>query len=177
MALKKQQKRIVIIAGPNGAGKTTFAREYLPKEIGFIQFVNADLIAEGLSPFKPEIVAFKAGRLMIREIDEHVRNELSFALETTLSGLRYARQIPQWQERDYRIELLFLSLPSVELAVSRVRNRVRQGGHPIPESVVHRRYVSGRSNFDKVYKSIVDAWILYDASGLIPVVIEKGKNE
>ena len=98
MANTKQNK-IVILAGPNGAGKTTFAREFLPKEAECPRFINVDLIAEGLSPFKPEVAAFQAGRLMVQEIATLVRRRESFAFETTLSGLRYARLIPQWTKK------------------------------------------------------------------------------
>jgi len=124
-------KRIVIIAGPNGAGKTTFAREFLPNEANCPIFVNADLIAAGLSPFAPELAAFKAGRLMLEEIAAHVKRGESFAFETTLSGLTYAQMIPVWRSSGYAVELAFLSLPDVEMAIERVAMRVRQGGHNV----------------------------------------------
>lgn len=120
-------KKIFIIAGPNGAGKTTFAREFLPDEAGCLHFVNADLIAAGLSPFAPEAVAFQAGRLMLAQIADHVAHGRSFALETTLSGLGYARQIPQWRLLGYAVSLHFLALPNAEVAIEPVAQRVRQG--------------------------------------------------
>jgi predicted ABC-type ATPase len=126
------QLKIIIIAGPNGAGKTTFAREFLPQEAGCPVFVNADLIAAGLSPFAPERAAIQAGRLMLEAIAQHVAQRESFAFETTLSGRGYARQIPQWQQLGYHVKLFFLSLPSADMAVQRVAERVRQGGHDIP---------------------------------------------
>lgn len=167
------EKKILIIAGPNGAGKTTFAREFLPNEAGCPRFVNADLIAAGLSPFAPEQAAVQAGRLMLEQIHEHVRRGESFAFETTLSGRGYARHIPQWQALGYRIRLFFLSLPDVETAIARVRERVREGGHDVPEPVIRRRFAAGLQNFRAVYQSLVDEWALYDNSGEIPRLIEE----
>lgn len=169
-------KRIVIIAGPNGAGKTTFAREFLPNEAGCPIFVNADLIAAGLSPFAPELAAFKAGRLMLEEIAAYVRRGESFAFETTLSGLSYAQMIPVWRSSGYIVELAFLSLPDVEMAIERVAMRVRQGGHNIPEDVIRRRYAHGIANFER-YKMLVDSWQLYDNSCTPAVLIEEGQNK
>ncbi|MGB8226222.1 MAG: hypothetical protein WCE45_05080, partial [Sedimentisphaerales bacterium] len=116
MTSMAHNKRIVIIAGPNGAGKTTFAREFLPNEAHCPNFVNADLIAAGLSPFAPDLAAFKAGRLMLEEIVGHAKRGESFAFETTLSGLTYAQMIPTWRSSGYAVELAFLSLPDVEMA-------------------------------------------------------------
>jgi len=124
-----KQKRIVIIAGPNGAGKTTFAGEFLLREADCPDFINADLIARGLSPFAPEKEAFQAGRIMLTQIAAKVRSGASFAIETTLSGKSYVKHIRRWSELGYHIKLVFLSLPTVELAISRVRSRVSQGGH------------------------------------------------
>ena len=112
--------KIFIIADPNGAGKTTFAREFLPDEAGCLQFVNADLIAAGLSPFAPETAALQAGRLMLTQIAHHVAHGRRFALETTLAGLGYARQIPQWRALGYAVSLHFLALPGAEMAIGRV---------------------------------------------------------
>ena len=126
------QPRIIILAGPNGAGKTTFAREFLPREADCPVFINADLIAAGLSPFAPERAAIQAGRLMLQAIAQQLAKRESFAFETTLSGLAYATQIPQWRQSGYRVELIFLRLPSADVAVKRVARRVHQGGHDIP---------------------------------------------
>ena len=167
---------MIIIAGPNGAGKTTFAREFLPMEAGCPVFVNADLIAAGLSPFAPEKAAIRAGKLMLRSIAEHAARRASFAFETTLSGMGYARQIPAWREAGYRVELFFLGLPSAELAVARVQERMRQGGHGIPEAVVRRRFIAGRRLLDTVYKALVDEWALYDNSGETPVLLDWSAN-
>ena len=165
--------KILIIAGPNGAGKTTFAREYLPREAGCLVFINADYIAHGLSPFSPELVALKAGKLMVRELDDHTRHRRSVAVETTLTGRRFARLIPRWQEQGYAVKLVFLSLPSVELALARVESRVRQGGHSIPEKTVRRRFDAGKRNFEAIYKQLVDAWAIYDNSGEKPILVEE----
>ncbi len=169
-------KRIVIIAGPNGAGKTTFAREFLPNEANCPIFVNADLIAAGLSPFAPELAAFKAGRLMLEEIAAHVKRGESFAFETTLSGLTYAQMIPAWRSSGYAVELAFLSLPDAEMAIERVAMRVRQGGHNVPEEVIRRRFAHGIANFGR-YKLLVDSWQLYDNSGIPAVLIEEGQSK
>lgn len=169
-------KKIIIIAGPNGAGKTTFARSFLPAEAQCPRFINADLIAAGLSPFAPEAVAIKAGRLMLEEMAACVRHGQSFAFETTLSGLSYLRHIGQWRTQGYRVALYFLALPNVETAIARVAERVRQGGHDIPEAVIRRRFVAGLNYFDQHYKAQVDAWARYDNSGLEPVLLEWGES-
>jgi len=154
-------KKIIIIAGPNGAGKTTFARDFLPAEAQTLRFINADLIAAGLAPFNPESASFKAGRLMLEEIDECVIAGHSFAFETTLSGLAYLKKIAVWQQLGYQVKLWFLSLPTEEIAVSRVAQRVRQGGHNIPENVIRRRFKAGSENFHKRYSKVVDSWAFY----------------
>ncbi len=169
--MSDDQPRILMIAGPNGAGKTTFAREYLPHEGGCPDFINADLIAAGLSPFDPDRVAVRAGKLMIEEIRRRVASSESFAFETTLSGRAYARMIPEWQGAGYRVELTFLWLPAVELAIERVRIRVSQGGHGIPEEVIRRRYRQGWENFQGVYRGLVNHWRLYDNCGGSPVLL------
>lgn len=171
-----QERKIIIIAGPNGAGKTTFAREFLPNEAACPIFVNADLIAAGLSPFRPEVVAMEAGRLMLRQIAGHALRQENFAFETTLSGMGYSFKIPQWQAAGYFVELFFLALDSPETALARVAQRVKQGGHHIPEDVIRRRFVAGRRNFDKVYRPMVDAWALYDNSGIDPVLLDAGEK-
>ena len=155
-------KKIIIIAGPNGAGKTTFARSFLPEEAQCPRFINADLIAAGLSPFAPETAALKAGRLMLREIADCVQRGESFAFETTLAGLGYVAKIRQWRAEGYHVSLFFLSLPNAETAIARVVERVRQGGHDIPEAVIRRRFAAGLRNFEEIYKAEVDTWALLD---------------
>ena len=164
--------RVIIIAGPNGAGKTTFAREFLPNEAGCPVFVNADLIAAGLAPFAPESAAIQAGRLMLQELRRHFAARVSFAFETTLSGRGYLRLIDQWQAAGYRVKLLFLQLDSAEEAIARVAQRVKQGGHNIPEPVVRRRYAAGRQYLKELYAPKVDAWALYDNAGTTPVLLD-----
>jgi predicted ABC-type ATPase len=167
-------KRIIIIAGPNGAGKTTFAREYLPREADCPNFVNADLLAAGLSPFNPAGAAIHAGRLMLSEMRRYLHRGESFAFETTLSGLSYARHIPDWHSIGYRVELIFLKLRSIRLALARVKARVAQGGHHIARAVVTRRFKLGWTRFEQVYRSLVDYWFLYDNSGQAPVLLGEG---
>ena len=165
-------QQILIIAGPNGAGKTTFARSFLPREAGCLRFLNADLIAAGLSPFAPETAALKAGRLMLSEIEDCVKKTESLALETTLSGTGYQRKIRQWRSLGYSVSLYFLSLPNPELAISRVKERVRQGGHSIPEEVIRRRFAAGLRNFETIYKKEVDDWIKFNNMGDQPILLE-----
>jgi len=172
MTSSTSNKRIVIIAGPNGAGKTTFAREFLPTDAELPNFVNADLIAAGLSPFAPDVAAFKAGRIMLETIAEYVKHGESFSFETTLSGLTYAQMIPVWRSSGYAVKLIFLSLPDVEIAIERVATRVIQGGHNVPEEVIRRRFTHGIANLER-YKLLVDSWQLYDNSGAPPVLLDE----
>jgi predicted ABC-type ATPase len=169
-------KKIIIIAGPNGAGKTTFARSFLPDEAQCPRFINADLIAAGFSPFAPETAALKAGRLMLQEIALCTSRGDSFAFETTLSGLIYLRHIRDWKQLGYHVTLFFLALPSAEAAIARVAERVKQGGHHIPDDVIRRRFAAGLQNFKNSYRSSVDAWALYDNAGADPIMIEWGEN-
>lgn len=164
-----------MIAGPNGAGKTTFAEDFLPADECF-NFVNADLIARGLSPFDPDTAKIRAGRLMLTEIKRYVELGLNFALETTLSGQTYAHHIREWRRLGYYVHLVFLELHSVELAIERVSMRVRQGGHDIPISVIRRRFTAGLVNFQTVYTPVVNSWARYDSSAGAPVFIESGDN-
>ncbi|HOI56411.1 MAG TPA: AAA family ATPase [Phycisphaerae bacterium] len=169
-------KRIVIIAGPNGAGKTTFAQEFMQREAGFPDFINVDLIAQGLSPFAPEKVPVRAGRIMLAEIARRVQRGQSFAFETTLAGLGYARSIARWRQMGYDVKLVFLSLPSAVLAVARVKARVAQGGHDVAEDVVRRRFDAGLRNFEQVYRNLVNSWVLYNNAGPRPRVVASGEN-
>lgn len=171
-----QDKKIVIIAGPNGAGKTTFAREFLPNEAGCPVFVNADLIAAGIAPFQPESVAFRAGRLMLEEISRHVTEGRSFAFETTLSGLTYARMIDDWRKSGYTVKLIYLSLTSPEEAIARVAMRVLQGGHDIPPAIIRRRFAAGLANFRNTYRARVNYWQLFDNSGETIQLLDEGEN-
>jgi predicted ABC-type ATPase len=172
MIRRKRQPRCVVIAGPNGAGKTTFAREYLPKVAGVIQFVNADLIAQGLSPLDPPYAALAAGRLLLREINRLAVGGADFAFESTLSGLTYAHQLRAWKRSGYRIEIIYLRLQSPRLALSRVAARVHQGGHDVPRADVLRRLAHGWENFLQVYRPLADEWAIYDNSGDSPQRLE-----
>jgi len=172
-----KKKKILIIAGPNGAGKSTFAREFLPNEAECPVFINADLIAAGLSPFQPELAAIKAGRLMLKEIKEHASSAHSFAFETTLAGRAYVQMIRGWRAQEYQVKLFFLSLSSPEEAIARVAERVGQGGHHVADDVVRRRFAAGLLNFQTIYRFEVDYWRWYDNSGDFPVAIDEGENQ
>ena len=163
--------RVYIIAGPNGAGKTTFAREFLPNYADCKNFINADLIAQGMSPFSPETAAFHAGRLMLGEINLFARRGADFGFETTLSGRSHLHLIRQLKTQGYAAHFFFLWVPSVDLALSRVRARVFEGGHNVPEVVVRRRFGRSIRNFFIHYRRLADSWILFDNSGATPHVI------
>ena len=166
-------KKIIIIAGPNGAGKTTFAKNFLPQEAHTFRFINADLIAAGLAPFNPESVSFKAARLMLSELDEHTKAGESFAFEATLSGIHYLQRIQEWEDLGYTVKLWFIALSSPELAISRVKERVAQGGHNIPEEVIRRRYAAGLENLPK-YQKVVNSWVLLDGDKTPPEQTNQG---
>ena len=143
---------VYVIAGPNGAGKTTFASRFLPDFVDCRQFLNADLIAAGLSPFAPETQNVRAGRLLLERIDELTAARENFGFETTLSGRTYARLLAELRSSGYRIVLFFLWLPTADHAVLRVANRVGQGGHAVPEADVRRRFAAGLRNFFGLYR-------------------------
>src|SRR5947208_15339233 len=166
--------RCIVIAGPNGAGKTTFAREFLPKDAGIVHFVNADLIASGLSPFRPELATLAGGRLFLAELDRLARARVDFAFETTLSGLVYLHRLKRWKAARYRIEITYLRLSSAGLALRRIAARVRQGGHNVPRDDVLRRFTRSWTNFHQFYRPLANAWAVYDNSGETPRLIEQG---
>jgi len=166
--------RCIIISGPNGAGKTTFAREFLPHDAGIIHFINADLIASGLSPLQPELAAIAAGRLFLAEVDRLAKARVDFAFETTLSGLIYLKRLQRWKAAGYRIELVFLRLASPKLALRRIAARVKQGGHNVPREDVLRRFERGWQNFQSLYRPLADVWAVYDNSGDVPRLLEEG---
>ncbi|MBP7949217.1 MAG: zeta toxin family protein [Verrucomicrobiales bacterium] len=174
MKTKHKAPRCIIIAGPNGAGKTTFAREFLPREAGILHFVNADLIAAGLSPLKPELAALAAGRLLLSELDRLAAARVDFSFESTLSGLTYVARLQEWKAAGYRIEIVFLKLASVTLALRRIADRVKQGGHAVPAADVRRRFHRGWKNFERTYRALADAWAVYDNSAAQFQLIEEG---
>jgi predicted ABC-type ATPase len=155
---------IYIIAGCNGAGKTTASFTVLPEMLDCKEFVNADEIAKGLSPFQPETVSFHAGRIMLERIAELIDLEVDFAFETTLTTLSYKKTIELARQRGYKITLLFFWLNDVKLAIERVATRVSEGGHDIPEDVIVRRYFKGLENLTKIFTDICDYWIVIDNS-------------
>ncbi len=155
---------IYIIAGCNGAGKTTASFTVLPEMLDCKEFVNADEIAKGLSPFQPETVSFHAGRIMLERITELIDLEVDFAFETTLTTISYKNTIELARQRGYKITLLFFWLNDVKLAIERVATRVSEGGHNIPEDVIIRRYFKGLTNLINVFISICDYWIIIDNS-------------
>ena len=163
-----------MIAGPNGAGKTTFALEFLPSHTKVIHFVNADLIAGGLSPLRPELAAIAAGRLFLAEIDRLAGCREDFAFESTLSGVSHRGRLKLWKQSGYRIEIIYLALPSTQIALRRIAARVRQGGHDVPKSDVVRRFRRSRSNFQSLYQPLADWWCEYDNSGAQPKLIDEG---
>lgn len=164
---------LYVVAGPNGAGKTTFAKRFLPEYAHCRNFINPDLIAGGLSPFAPELARIEAGRLMLAKINQMAALKRTFAIETTLSGLSTLQLLKQLKRQSYSLCLFYLWLPSVELAVRRVADRVRQGGHAIPESDIRRRFSKSLRNLFCLYRPVVDTLLFFDNSAKIPQLIFK----
>ena len=180
MKNKNHRPNLYIIAGPNGAGKTTFARKFLPDYVKCLEFVNVDLIANGISPFDPERAALRAGRIMLEQIHSLAKRGLDFGFETTLSGKTYVRLLQGMKKEGFLIHIFFLWISDVELALERIRLRVRNGGHHIPEVIVRRRFGRSLPNFLRVYKPLADSWTISDNSGDVPKLIaieEAGKIE
>ena len=173
MSTKKKSPNLYVIAGPNGAGKTTFAREFLPHYAKCPQFVNADLIAGGLAPFSPETAALRAGRLLLEQIRLLASRRSDFGFETTLSGVTYVSLLRKLRAQGYRIHLFFLWIPTVEMALARIADRVRRGGHEIPESVVRRRFHKGIDHLFGLYQPLLDTWTLFDNSGIVQRLIAR----
>lgn len=155
---------IIVLAGPNGAGKTTTAPALLRNRLGVLEFVNADVIAQGLSGFGPERAAIAAGRVMLTRIDELAQQRVSFAFETTLASRSFAPWLQRRIETGYQFHLLFLWLPSAAFAVERVADRVRLGGHGVPEETIRRRYAAGLRNFFDLYRPLATTWSMHDNS-------------
>jgi len=164
------------VAGPNGSGKTTFAREFLPNYAKCPNFVNVDLIAQGLSPFDPRIAAIKAGRLVLSRIHDFTKSGSDFGFETTLSGRTHLNVLRRLKAGGYKIHIFFLWLPGVDLSLLRIKDRVAEGGHNVPIHDVRRRFSRSISNFFRTYRSLADTWMLFDNSGASPVLAAKGNN-
>ena len=167
-------KNIYIISGPNGAGKTTASYTVLPKILNCKEFVNADEIARGLSPFNPEGTAIEAGKLMLKRIDELLQKEESFSIETTLSTRSYYKLVETAHQKGYNVTLLYFWLESPEQAIERVAERVSKGGHDIPKDVIIRRYWAGLNNLFDIYVPIVDSWILVNNSQTPRIIVALG---
>ena len=166
---------VVVLAGPNGAGKSTAAPRLLRGTLAVEEFVNADTLAQGLSAFRPEGVAIEAGRLTLERLDALERQRRSFAFESTLSSHGLVRRLQRLRDGGYRVHVVYLWLPTVELALARVADRVRGGGHDVPAADVRRRFERGRRNFLTVYRLLADGWRLYDASALAgPLLVASG---
>jgi len=175
-----RNKHVYIIAGSNGSGKTTFAKTFLPRYAECPQFVNADLIAMGLSPFDPQKAALKAGKLVLQQIIEYSKLGMDFGFETTLSGKSYVRVLQKLHDKGYQLHLFFLWIPTTSLAIARISGRVLEGGHNVPSEDVRRRFSRCIINFFALYKPLMDTWMIFDNSGTKPELMAQqtgGKTE
>ena len=171
-----KNKNVYIIAGPNGSGKTTFAKTFLPEYAECDCFINADLIAAGLSPFSPQKVSIKAGRLVLERIKEYSESGVDFGFETTMSGITYLKYFKMLEEKGYKISVFFLWIPSPQLAIARVKDRVAQGGHNVPTKDVKRRFKRIINRFFKNYRLLAHEWILFNNADEKPKIIAKKQN-
>ena len=162
---------VYIIAGPNGAGKTTFARTFLPQYAGCVEFLNADMIAAGLSPFAPDRYGLQAGRILLERMKELVEQKHEFAFETTLSGRTYVRILRDMKDAGYAVHMVYVWVSNVDLSLERIATRVRSGGHDIPDDVARRRFTKSLRNFFHVYMPLLDSWRIVDNSGSSPRII------
>jgi predicted ABC-type ATPase len=175
--MNETNPQVIVIAGPNGAGKTTLSPFLLRDKLGVLEYVNADPIALGLSGFDPGGVAFEAGRVMLKRLHNLAEQHRTFAFESTLAAKHYAAWISKLRNHGYAFHLMFLWLPSADLAVDRVRARVHAGGHDVPEPTIRRRYAAGLGNFAKLYRPMADTWAVYDNSHLpSPRMIAQGSQ-
>ncbi|WP_291323609.1 zeta toxin family protein [Desulfonatronospira sp.] len=170
------QPKVFIIAGPNGAGKTTFAENFLPDFAQCYEFVNADLIAAGLSPFAPHTQDMQAARLFLNRVHGLASSGKSFSFETTLSGRSYAQLLKRIKNRNYRVFLFFLWLSDPDMAISRVQMRVSQGGHNVPRDIIIRRYYAGLKNLFNLYRPVIDVMSIYNATFLPPQLVAHEEN-
>lgn len=173
----KKQPNLYIVAGANGSGKTTFANSLLSNYVSCANFVNADLIAKGISPFNPERAAIKAGKILLEEINDLAKKKADFAIESTLSGKTHVRMIKFLRKYSYQIHIFYLWVPSVELSIERISDRVKNGGHHVPTKDVRRRFKKSLDNFLHIYRNICDSWILFDNSTDKPRIVAQSINE
>lgn len=171
-----KNKNVYIIAGPNGSGKTTFATTFLPEYAKCNLFINADLIAQGLSPFSPQTVAIKSGKLVLEQIKQYSEKGVDFSFESTISGVTYLKYLKMLKEKQYKINIFFLWIPSSRLAIARVQNRVKQGGHNVPVKDIKRRFDRSIKKFFKNYIILADKWILFNNAAIIPKIIALKQN-
>ncbi len=175
MNLSVQNFNVYIIAGPNGAGKTTFAKQFLPLYAKCKNFVNADLIAQGLAPFSPESAAIKAGRILLEQIHQLANERIDFAFESTLSGKSYIPFLKDLKSKGYTVHIFFLWVPDINLSLARVKERVASGGHNVPAKDVRRRFVKSFYNFLNYYRPLADHWNIINNSTIPPFVIVRGE--
>ncbi len=164
---------LYVIAGPNGSGKTTFAKEFLPKYARCSNFINSDLIALGLAPFSPTKVQIKAGKLLLEQIDQFLKEKIDFAFESTLSGKTYASLLKEARAKGYTVTIFYLSILNAKLAKERIKQRVKEGGHSVPAMDIERRFDRSWQNFLNLYTPLAHSWFLFDNSSLKPVEIAK----
>ena len=165
---------LYVIAGPNGAGKTTFIKRFAPRELALLDFLNADEIARGLSPFAPARAQLEAGRLVLTRFRQFTGEGRDFCLETTLRGRTYRKHFAAARAAGYHVRLDFLLLPDVEDSIRRVADRVEQGGHDVPLDDLHRWFRVGVQNLFSIHRSVLDAWSLYDNGQHAPVLLAYG---
>ena len=167
---------IYVLAGPNGSGKTTLARDFLPDGIHCLNFLNADLLAQGLSPLDPTLAAMRAGRMLLREFDHNIANKISFGIETTLSGLSYLDRFRDAKERGFCLKFYYIWVGSTALSIERIRQRVTKGGHHVPDEDVIRRFGRSIRHFFNHYRPLADEYGVFDNRGLGPVLIAHGNG-
>ena len=172
--MNKRNPNVYLIAGPNGAGKTTFAKRFLPLYAKCKNFVNADLIAQGLAPFSPESAAIKAGRILLEQIHHLAEHKSDFAFESTLSGTGYVSFLKKLKSKGYVIHIFYLWIPKVELSIARIKERVSKGGHHVPAQDVKRRFVKSFHHFEHLYRPLADYWSIIDNAGIAPQLIVRG---
>jgi predicted ABC-type ATPase len=175
--METERSNVIVIAGPNGAGKSTISRKLLAGTLGVHHFVNADTLARGLSEFHPEMMAIKAGKIMLEHLHELAAAKANFAFETTLATRGFAPWIKTLKEQGYLFHLFYVWLPSADAAIERVARRVESGGHHVPDETVRRRYTRSLDNFFKLYQPLTDRWQFFNNSNpLAPILVAEGRG-